>query len=113
MKRVKQYSYLGDMLSKEGVAASALATVVNRFGKANHAIFEIRSIINDCRSNVIEGFCAAVSIWEMSVIPYLLNSAEHWVDLHVKAPDKLNKLQETFYRTLLAVGQGCPTPCLY
>ena len=113
MKKVNEYTYLGDVISGEGVGASVLARVEKRFDKAMHAVFEIKSIIEDCRKNVVGGFCTGISIWEMAILPYILNSTECWISIPKKAIVKLSKFQDTFYRSILATGQGCPIPSLY
>ena len=59
------------------------------------------------------GLKSGIDLWELSVIPSLLNNAETWQGIRQKSIDKLEKLQITFLRCLFAVGTGCPTPLLY
>ena len=56
---------------------------------------------------------SGIQIWEMAVIPMLLNNSETWQDLSGKTLKELEKLQLTFLRCLLAIGSGCPIPFLY
>lgn len=56
-KRMKQFSaekYLGDQLTVS-LSESVAATVNKRIGVATHAIFEIRTVVDDCRSEVVGG----------------------------------------------------------
>ena len=59
-----------------GVGKSALATINKRYGVAYKAIFEIKTIIEDTRSNVPGGFMCGIKLWEIGVLPALMNSAE-------------------------------------
>ena len=113
MKQVEQYSYLGETIHGLGVGMSALCTINKRYGVAYRAIFEIKTIIEDIRSNVPGGFMCGLKLWEMGVLPSLLNSAECWMDLPKEGIHKLNKLQETFYSVLLGSPASCPKPGLY
>ena len=113
MKMVETYSYLGEVISEEGVGDSALKTVSKRCGIAYKAIFEIKAIIEDTRSKVPGAFMTAEMIWKLSVLPALLNSAECWTDLPKQALDKLNRLQETYYQVILNCPVTSPKPGLY
>ena len=75
-------------------------------------IFEIRTVIDDFRSQVAGGLTPGMDIWEMAVLPMLLNNADCWMDITTKTIEELDKLQLMFLRCLLAVGSGCPTPLL-
>ena len=112
MKMEDQTKYLGDQLSGLGLAESVKATVKARKGLVCKAICEIRSVIDDCRSVVAGGLSAGIMIWEMAVIPALLNNAECWFDIPKGTLDELEQLQTRFLKNLLAVGSGCPTPLL-
>ena len=54
------------------------------------------------------GLTAGPDIWEMAVIPMILNNSDCWVEMSPKTIMELEKLQLMFYRSLLAVGSGCP-----
>ena len=77
------------------------------------SIFEIRTVLEDCRSQVSGGLSAGIDIWEMAVIPMLLNNADTWQDVSDKTVEELEKLQKLFLRVLLAVGSGCTIPALF
>ena len=59
------------------------------------------------------GIKTGLDIWEMSVIPYLMNNCESWTSLPTTAIEELDSLQNLFYRVLLQVPTGCPTPMMY
>ena len=113
MKRKLCDKYLGDQISAGGLAASALATIIKRKGKVIQTIFEINTILDDCRSHVTGGILTALDIWEVAVCPYLLNNCDTWTGLTDTAIDELDTLQNLFYRVILQVPTGCPTPMLY
>ena len=113
MKQVAQEKYLGDQISNGGLGASILATISKRRGKVLQTIFEIKAVIDDCRSHVIGGIVTGLEIWEMAVVPYLLNNADTWTGLTDIALEDLDDLQNLFYRVLLQVPAGCPKPIMY
>ena len=55
MKQVKVEKYLGEQISSGGLAESVTATVNKRTGRVLQSIFEIRTMIDDCRSHVTGG----------------------------------------------------------
>ena len=113
MKQAEQFKYLGDQLSGLGLADSVAVTVSKRKGLVIRSIFEIRTVIEDCRSQVSGGLAAGLDIWEMAVLPMLLNNADCWQEVSNKTMEELDKLHIMFLRCLFAVGSGCPTPSLF
>jgi hypothetical protein len=113
MKIVTEEKYLRDQMSTGGLAASILATIKKRQGLVIGKIFEIRAVLDDCRSHVTGGIQTGLDIWEMSVIPYLTNNCESWTSLPGAAVQELDNLQNLFYRVLLQVPTGCPIPIMY
>ena len=113
MVQEEQAKYLGDQLCGLGLAESADATVRKRRGLVIMSIFEIRTVLEDCRSQVCGGISAGIDIWEMAVIPMLLNNADTWQDISDKTVEELDNLQKLFLRVLLSVGSGCPIPALF
>ena len=113
MSQEKSIKYLGDHISAEGLAESVKVTVNKRFGLANRAISDIRAVIDDCRSHVCGGIVTGLTIWESAVLPGLLYNAECWINISNGVLQQLEQLQLRFYRSLLAVGSGCPIPMLY
>ena len=105
--------YLGDWLSQNGLADSVALTVEKRKGLVCKSIYDIRSVIDDCRSHTVGGLSAGLDIWEIAVIPMLLHNAETWQSVSPKTIETLEKMQVKFLRCLLGVGTGCPIPLLY
>ena len=75
---MKCEKYLGDQISAGGMAESATATINKRKGKVVTSIFEISTLMDDCRSHVTGGITTTMEIWEMAVCPYLLNNCDTW-----------------------------------
>ena len=113
MKQSTEEKYLGDQVCSGGLAASVAATIEKRGGKVIKSVFEIRTVVEDCRSHIAGGFTAGLDIWEMAVVPYLLNNSESWIDISDKSIEALDQLQNQFYRVLLQVPTGCPIAALY
>ena len=70
-----QDKWLGDILHQDGLAASTEATIKERTPQVKSAIFEIKGIIEDFRSQRIGGAVGALDLWELSVLPMLLNNS--------------------------------------
>ena len=113
MKEEKHAKYLGDWLSCHGLADSVNVTVKKRKGLVTLSIYEIRAVIDDCRSQVCGGLTAGLDIWELAVLPKLLYNTDSWQEISPNTIQELENLQLQFYRCLLAVGSGCPIPSLY
>ena len=113
MKQELEAKYLGEWLSCLGLSHSVDVTIKKRKGLSTLAIYEIRSVVEDCRSRVCGGLKAGIDIWEQAVLPKLLFNSGCWLGITDHALQGLEELQLKFYRCLLAVGTGCPIPSLY
>ena len=69
-------------------------------------------IIEDYRSNYNGVLMTGVQLWEMSVIPTLLNNAGTWTNIDQISLKKLNNLQNTLLRYLLSTPRSTPSPSL-
>ena len=76
VKAKAQDKYLGDILSEGGLRSSVEATISDRYGKAFAAIKEIGAVINDFRIDSLGGMKAGMEIFEMVVIPSVLNNCD-------------------------------------
>ena len=76
-------------------------------------IFEVKSVIEDCRNRSPGGFLTALQIWEGACIPYLFTASEMWLEMPKAALDILNSLQELFLRTMLRTPRTTPLVALY
>ena len=75
-------------------------------------MYDIRTVIEDCRSMVCGGMKAGIDIWEAAVLPKLLFNSSCWLDISTTTMQELESLQLDFYRCLLAVGSGHPISVL-
>ena len=82
-------------------------TINKRIGLTKKSIFEIKSIIEDCRSQVVGGIVTGILLWESCVLPFLLNNCSTWLDIKQKDMDKLIKIQNLFLNVLLGL-RNCP-----
>ena len=60
------------------------------------AIMEIKTIIEDYRIHVVGGLKSGLDIWEMAIIPSLLNNAETWDEIDEESMIKLNYCVKMF-----------------
>ena len=84
----------------------------NRSGRISLNIVESRAIIEDCRVNAVGGLLAGLELWEMAILPSLLNNCQTWINISDESIKILEDLQNTMYRTLLSVPRTCPIPAL-
>ena len=112
MQTAKVEKYLGDMLCEDGLGESVHSTVLRRKGQTMLTMMEICAIIKDCRVTSVGGIVAGIQIWETSVIPFLLNNCETWVELRPKTTKILEEIQLKFLRNILATPITCPQPAL-
>ena len=60
------------------------------------AINQIVGMVNDARAGAIGGINVALDVWEMALLPYLLNGAGTWVKMRKSSMEELNKIHNTF-----------------
>ena len=60
----------------------------------------------------IGGIRVGLDIFELSVVPSLLNNAETWVGMNTDTEDRLDNLQNCMFRTIFAVPKSTPKPIL-
>ena len=112
MKEKAGDKYLGDILNCQGFTSSAHETIMDQYGRVYASIVETRAIVQDCRSQVVGGIIAGLDIWESAHIPSLLNNSENWIHITEESIEKLEDLQNTLYRMLLAVPKSTPVASL-
>ena len=76
MKTKVKDKWLGEILHEDGLAASVHATILDREGKVKGAIREAIAIMEDFRMQKIGGLMGGIDLWEVAIIPSLLNNAE-------------------------------------
>ena len=112
MKEKQKEKYLGDFIHSDGNAASAEATVSDRYGRILVGAFEIRQIVENSQSLIIGGIKAGMHLWETAYIPSLLNNCQTWVEVSEDTVDKLEELQNKFFRSILSVPRTTPKAAL-
>ena len=111
LKIEAQGTYLGDELGFT-ISESITLTINKRIGIVKKAIFEIKFIVEDCRSNVTGAINTGMMIWECCIIPYLLNNSSTWLEMKQSDVERLIKLQNLFFGVLLGI-QHCPAVMMY
>ena len=84
-----QETYLGDEFGKS-VSDSISLTIRKREGLVRKSIIDIKRIVEDHRSKVMGSIKTGLLLWEMCVIPYLLNNASTWLEIKQSDMDVLN-----------------------
>ena len=108
LKQKSQQKYLGDILDDRGLAASAEATVKAREGKTKGGIYELRSVCQDFRMQLLGGMVGALKLWEACILSSLLNNCETWVSITEDTIKKLDSLQNLFVLVLLKLPHSTP-----
>ena len=77
------------------------------------AIFEIQSVLEDLRLHALGGMSSGLLIWQLAVIPSLLNNAGTWTEMDMETLKELDKLEALFLSVLLAVPLSAPRASLF
>merc|ERR1712086_334863 len=104
--------YLGDVLHEGGLSKSVEATVAKRYGRIFSSIIEVSSILEDYRIDTIGGLKSGYKIFDLAIIPSLLNNADVWIQIDEQTTNRLEDLQKMMFRYLFAVPISTPTPML-
>ena len=75
-------------------------------------MFEAAAIIDDFKSQCIGGFQVAIDLWELAILPSLLNNAGTWTDIDEDTLDRLEELQLFYVRLILRVPVSTPKALL-
>ena len=108
-EKVKE-KWLGDQFHQAGLDASVNITIKERIGRIKLAIFETNSIMEDVRMMVVGGVLGAIDIWELALLPSLLNNSENWIKISDEDIKLLEDVQELFLRNVFAVPTSVPKP---
>ena len=112
LKVKEKDEYLGDILHEGGLSSSVKATIDKRYSRVFWTIIEVSSILNDFRIDAIGGLKAGLEIFELAIIPSLLNNSDTWVEMDSECEKKLEKLQNIMFKNLFAVPESTPKPIL-
>ena len=87
-------------------------TLDKRIGLAKKSIFEIKRIVEDCRSQVVGGIKTALVLWESCTLPFLLKNCSAWLEIKSRDMDRICKVNNLFLQTILNC-QKAPIPLMY
>ena len=108
LKEKQSDKYLGDLIHQDGLSKSVYATIKAREGRIKAAIFELRSIIEDCRLQTVGGTLSGLEIWELAIIPAILTNSETWVEIGKDSIETLDCLQNLMFTCLFNVPKTSP-----
>ena len=77
IKEKQNEKWLGDLFSQKGLEQSVEDTVKERSGRVKITIFEINAILEEIRMQKIGGIRGTLDIWELAIIPMLLNNCDN------------------------------------
>ena len=97
MREVESEKWLGDHIHCLGNDQSVITTVKKRYGLAMSTIMDIKNIMEDTRTSVTGGLMSGIQMYELCVIPYILNNCDVWDNVPKEAIDILDKIQTAFY----------------
>ena len=112
VKEKSSEKWLGDFINGAGVKESTLTTIKERKFRIMCIINETISIIEDSRMHKLNGMKCAVNIWELAIVPALLNNGCAWSVLDKRVQQELEYFQSHMLRGLLAVHKLVPRPAL-
>ena len=102
IKVENKIKYLGQILTS-GASDSVQSTILHQKGQVMLAINQIVGMVYDTRARAIGGINVAIDVWEMALLPYLLNGAGTWVKMRKSSMEELNKIHNTFLQRILKV----------
>ena len=94
MKESEHESYLGEEIGLSG-SESITLTIRKRIGLVKKSIFEIKSIVDNWRSQTFGGIQVGLMLWESCIIPFLLNNSSTWFQMKqgdLETPTKIENL---------------------
>ena len=100
--------WLGDIFHQGGLADCVIATIKDREPKVRAACYEAAAIVDDWRSQCVGGFCSAIDLFELAILPSLLYNSDTWVQMPKVAEEMLENIQLFFVRLVLRVPPGTP-----
>ena len=112
LKEKTSEKWLGDVIHVSGNKASTLASINERKIRIYNAINEVISIIEDSRINKLGSGSFARKVWELAIVPALINNSDCW-EVHNKEVQKeLEKFQTAYFRGVLALPKSVPKPSI-
>jgi hypothetical protein len=112
LKKKAEVTYLGDVVSEDGLSACADATISAREGKVKAAILELKSVCEDYRMDVVGGMLAAIDLFNVCIVSSLLSNSGTWIGIKLKSIERLDALQNMFVCQLLHLPPSTPRVAL-
>ena len=97
---VREETYLGDQLGIS-VSESVSLTIKKRIGLVKKGIFEIKSVVENYRSQVVGGIKTGILLWETCLLPHLLLNCSTWMEIKNSDLENLSKVQRLFLNSIL------------
>ena len=113
IKNKPKEKWLGDIKHSDGLAASVEATIKERSGKIKMGIFESIAVLESIHMQVIGGIPGILDIWEVALIPALLNNCQTWTEISEQGINDLDDLQNLFFRMVFQVPKSTPRWAFY
>ena len=66
------------------------------------------AIIEEFRMQAVGGMMVAWELWERAMVPSLLSGAGTWTGITSTEIERLDKIQDFFWRVILRVPESCP-----
>ena len=104
MKIVDHERYLGCQLAGT-VAESVTETVNKRIAIASKAIYEMRTVIEDCRAEAAGGILVGFQLWQSSILPMVLHGCQTWSAIPRQILKALYNLGLKHIRVSLGIGK--------
>ena len=100
------------IIHEGGLGKSAETTINHRYGRIFSSMMEVSAILDDFRIDTIGGMVAGLEIYELALLPSLLNNSDIWIDLTEESSSKLENLQNVMFRNLFGVPASTPISLL-
>ena len=95
---------------QKGLCESVNLTIKSRLGKVKSSILELTSLCQDFRMEVVGGVLGAFDIWEICIVPTLLNNCGVWINVDKKCAKLYEDQQNMFLRSLFKLPSSAPIP---
>ena len=108
IKIKEEEKYLGDYLHSNGLSKSVEVTVKKIYGNCMKSILGLNSVITDFRMLSLGGISVGLDIFQMAILPVLLNNSATWIMMDKATLNKLENSQHILQRCLLGVPNSTP-----
>ena len=106
------YVYLGETLHGGALSKSAEMTVNRRKGRARQMIYEVSAFLSDLRADKNGGLKCGLILYEMVILPPMLNSCDTWYMMNNQTLKMLENVQISMFRQFLQASPSTPQSLL-